>query len=86
VTLNSAAKRWLAAKAAIAEHQAELDAAKVVLLEHFRSSGSCEHRGVRYARSSLRALDVGLARAALGPRRAEECTVERTRETLSAAA
>jgi len=86
VTLNTAAKRWLAAKTAIAQHTAELDAAKAVLLEHFRASGSAEYRGVRYAKSSLRALDVSLARAALGPKKAEECTVDRVRETLSPAA
>lgn len=83
MTLNTAAKEWKAAKATIAEATGRLDAAKAVLLDHFRASGQAEFRGVGYARTSLRALDVGLARAMLGPRKAEECTVDRTRETLS---
>jgi len=83
VTLNSAARDWLAAKKVIAEAEGRLNAAKAVLLEHFRTSGDSEHKGVGYARTTLRALDVGLARAMLGPKKAEACTVDRTRETLS---
>lgn len=60
-----------------------LDEAEAVLKAHFRRPGSrAVYGGIAYKASPYRALDVSLARAALGAK-AATCEVERKRETLT---
>lgn len=61
----------------------ELDEAKKTLKAHCKAKGLSTYRGVGYSSTSFDALDIALARTALGPKKTRECTVSRTRETLT---
>lgn len=58
------------------------DAAKV-LKEHFRKTGKTTYQGITYSETASTRLDTALARAALGPKKTAECTVESMRATLT---
>ena len=83
MTPTEAAAIWKQHKPAAKEHQAQVDKAEKVLKEHFRKSGRTTYRGIAYLASTYDALDAGLARELLG-RKADQATVTRTRETLTA--
>jgi hypothetical protein len=61
----------------------DLDEAKKTIKAHFKAKQPSVYKGITYSCSPFSALDVGLARIALGPSKTAECTVSRLRETLT---
>jgi hypothetical protein len=82
MTLAQAAQQWLKARQAVKDAEADLDAARTVLLDHFRKAKRNRIHGVEYSKSSYRQLDTRKARELLGER-AKDAEVLRTRETLT---
>ena len=61
----------------------QLEEAKKVLKAHFRAKGTTTYKGIAYSATTTSRLDSGLARAALGPKKTAECTVDALRESLT---
>ncbi|GAC1527456.1 MAG: hypothetical protein NVS3B1_17790 [Marmoricola sp.] len=61
----------------------ELEESKRILKRHFQNRQRPTYKGITYSESTFEALDVGLARLALGPSKTAECTVTRRRECLT---
>lgn len=80
--VTEAAATWAECKTAIAEAEKRMRPATEALKAHFRAKGTTSFKGVAYAKSTYTALDVALAREALG-KKAQACEVERERESLS---
>jgi hypothetical protein len=61
----------------------QLDEAKKVIKAHCHAKGLPTYRGIGYSRTITQRLDAKLARAALGPKKTAECTVDSARESLT---
>lgn len=59
-----------------------LEQAKRVLKGWMQEQGKTTYRGITLSETRSLRLDTQLARAALGPRKVEECTVETSRFSL----
>ena len=60
----------------------ELDQAKKTLKAYMTEKKKTTYRGITLTETTSRRLDSALARAALGPKKVEQCTVETVRQQL----
>lgn len=80
--LEEAARQFLKARQIVKDAESEQDAARAVLLEHFRKAKRNRIHGIEYSKSPYRALDTKKARELLGDQ-AKDAEVVRIRETLT---